>query len=240
MNEDQRLFLADAREIVEKLGRDLESLYRAREVGRRRRELAAQIFRRVHTLKGSAGSFGFPAVTRIAHEFEGVLDGARLGRVVLTDEVLNTFADALDAIVTALEGAQASETEGFYDDVISRLNQLAKASKQQGAIAGSLRAALPSDIAQALSEYDLQHAREAIREGARLFVISAAFAIDTFDHDFRELSKLLGRAGELIATVPGKPPTADEICFRLLYAADVLTADLLRQANTLGHVTHAQ
>jgi two-component system, chemotaxis family, sensor kinase CheA len=105
MNEEQRLFVADARDIVEKLDRDLELLYTARADGRRRRQLAAQIFRRVHTLKGSAGSFAFKSISRISHEFEGVLDGVRLGRVQLTDDVLNNFADALDAITDARSNA---------------------------------------------------------------------------------------------------------------------------------------
>jgi len=56
MTEEQRLFVADAQEIVERLQRDLEELRVARSEGRRRRELAAQVFRRIHTLKGSGAS----------------------------------------------------------------------------------------------------------------------------------------------------------------------------------------
>src|SRR5207248_11274117 len=91
MTEEQRLFVADAQEIVERLYRDLEQLRVARNEGRRRRELAAQIFRRVHTLKGSGASLGFKSVSEIAHQFEGILDGARLGRIELTDAALDTF-----------------------------------------------------------------------------------------------------------------------------------------------------
>src|SRR5438046_9011926 len=118
MNEEQRLFVADARDIVEKLDRDLELLYTARVDGRRRRQLAAQIFRRVHTLKGSAGSFAFKSIRRIAHEFEGVLDGVRLGRVQLTDDVLNNFADAVDAISGTLSDSHAAAIRPESDLVI--------------------------------------------------------------------------------------------------------------------------
>jgi len=238
MNEDQRLFVADARDIVEKLDRDLELLYTARADGRRRRQLAAQIFRRVHTLKGSAGSFAFKSIGRIAHEFEGVLDGVRLGRVQLTDDVLNNFADALDAISDALAESPAEDLTPESDRVMRRLHALAAESRKRGAIASKLRQALPSDIAQSLSEYDLQHAREAVREGAKLFVVSASFAIDSFDQAFRDLTRLLGETGEVISTVPGAPPTTDEISFRLLYAADVISAELLRQTKTIGKVSH--
>src|ERR1041384_3951295 len=240
MNEEQRLFVADARDVVEKLDRDLELLYGARADGRRRRQLAAQIFRRVHTLKGSAGSFAFKSISRIAHEFEGVLDGVRLGRVQLTDDVLNNFADLLDAITDALAESPAEDLTPESDRVTRRLHALAAESRKRGAIAGKLRQTLPPDIAQSLSEYDLQHAREAVREGAKLFVVSASFAIDNFDQAFRDLTRLLGESGETISTVPGTPLTTDEISFRLLYAAEVISAELLRQANSIGNVSHVE
>ena len=238
MDEEQTLFIADAREIVEKLYRDLEQLRAARSQGRQRRELAARIFRRVHTLKGSAGSLGLTSVSQIAHEFEGVLDGVRLGRVEITDPVLDTFEDAADAISSALEAAPSKANQSTA--ILDRLNALAAKSKQQGTIASGLRSALPPEIAHSLSEYDLQHAREAIREGAKLFIVSAGFTIDTFDQKFRELSKLLGQSGEIISTVPGEPATADEINFRLLYAAELVSNDLISNAGALGRIEHSE
>ncbi len=44
MDEEQSQFIADAREIVERLDRDLAQLRAARSHGPRRRELAARIF----------------------------------------------------------------------------------------------------------------------------------------------------------------------------------------------------
>ena len=205
MSEEQSQFIADARDIVERLYRDLEQLRSARSQGRQRRELAARIFRRVHTLKGSAGSLGLKFVSQIAHEFEGVLDGVRLGRVEITDAVLDAFEDGADAIARALESAPAEEPRPGAAAVIKRLSALAAQSKKQGTIAGSLRSALPPEIARSLSEYDLQHTREAVREGAKLFIVSAGFAIETFDQNFRELTKLLGQSGEVISTGPGAP-----------------------------------
>jgi two-component system chemotaxis sensor kinase CheA len=236
MSDEQSQFLADARDIVERLYRDLEQLRSARSQGRQRRELAARIFRRVHTLKGSAGSLGPKLVSQIAHEFEGVLDGVRLGRVEITDAVLNAFEDGADAIARALESDPVEEPRPGAAAIIKRLSALATESKKQGAIAGTLRAALPPEIARSLSEYDLQHTREAVREGAKLFIVSAGLAIETFDQNFRELTKLLGQSGEVISTGPGEPPTAAEINFRLLYAAELVSSDILRQAEALGRI----
>jgi two-component system chemotaxis sensor kinase CheA len=236
MDQEQGQFIADAREIVERLNRDLEQLRAVRGRGPHRRELAARIFRHVHTLKGSAGSLGLPNVSRVAHEFEGVLDGVRLGRVEISDEVLDAFEDASGAIARALAAGPFEPSEPGTDAIVERLHALAEQSKQQGTIASGLRSALPAEIARALSEYDLQHAREAIREGAKLFIVSAGFALDNFDLQFRELSKLLGQSGEIIATVPGEPADPEEINFRLLYAAELVSNETLRLASALGRI----
>ena len=103
-----------------------------------RRELAARIFRRVHTLKGSAGSLGLKSVSQIAHDFEGVLDGVRLGRVEINDAVLDLFEDGTDAIARALESGPNEETSPGTNAVIRRLAALAAQSKKEGTIAGSL------------------------------------------------------------------------------------------------------
>ncbi len=240
MTEEQRMFVADARELVERLYRDLEQLRVARGEGRRRRELAAQIFRRVHTLKGSGASLGFKAISEIAREFEGVLDGARLGRIELTDAALDIFEDALESIADNLQTPSAEAIDQKSESVIARLKTLAETIKAQGTIATSLRSALPEDIARALSDYDIQHAREAIREGAKLFVVSASFPIETFDHGFRDLTRLLGQSGEVIATIPAATSNADEINFRLLYAAELLSAEMLRQASLLGRIEQTE
>src|SRR5215831_5353956 len=233
MTDEQRFFIGDAQEIVEKLESDLEQLRAGRLEGRRRRQLAAQIFRRVHTLKGSAAALGLCAVSEIAHQFEAVLDGARLGRLELTGDVLDSFAEAVATIEVAL---QAPDQTPDHHQITQRLASYAQASRSQGVIRSGLRTALPPDIAASLSEYDLQHAREAIREGARLFVVSAAFGIEGFDRNFRELTKLLGQAGEVIATTPGGPAKDNEINFRIVYAADFISAEVLRQASHLSRI----
>ncbi len=235
MDEAERQFIADAQEIVEKLDRDLEQLRLVRFQGPRRRELAARIFRRVHTLKGSAASLGLEIVREVSHEFESVLDSVRLGRVIINDSLLNLFEEATNVIAQALS-REPTSGEVNAKALIARLQAIASAGASQGRIAGTLRAALPPDVARSLSEYDLQHAREAVREGARLFIVSAAFAIEDFDRNFRELSKVLGQIGEVIATVPGEFAGADEISFRLLYAAEVISEEIARRAVKLGRI----
>lgn len=235
MGSTQSQFIADARDIVDRLYGDLEQLRAMRLHGRQRRELAARIFRHVHTLKGSAGSLGLKSLSEVAHEFEGVLDGLRLGRVTIDDALLNLFEDAVDAMALNL-GDAGGAPDADPRALTARLRSIASIARQHGAIAGGLRSALPEDIARSLSEYDLQHAREAVREGAKLFIVEAGFAIETFDKKFRDLTRLLGKTGEVIATVPGQPATAEQINFRLLYAAELVSDEIKRRASRLGAI----
>lgn len=235
MDPTRTQFVSDAKDIVDRLYADLQQLRAVRSQGRQRRELASRIFRHVHTLKGTAASMGFQSVGDVAHEFESVLDGVRLGRVAIDDASLNLFESATDLIAEELASITRPQ-EAKTQTLIAQLHVLAANASQKAVIAGSLRSALPEDIARSLSEYDLQHAREAVREGAKLFIVDAGFSIDTFDTQFRDLAALLGKSGEVIATVPGRAAAADEICFRLLYAAQFLADQIRLRASELGTI----
>src|SRR2546430_6341483 len=130
MDEAQRQFMVDAQEIVEKLDRDLEQLRVVRLQGPRRRELAARIFRRVHTLKGSAASLGLEIVREVSHEFESVLDGVRLGRVNIDDSLLNLFEEATNIIAQVLS-REAPGAEVNAKALIARLQAIASTGASQ-------------------------------------------------------------------------------------------------------------
>jgi two-component system, chemotaxis family, sensor kinase CheA len=228
-------FVSDAKDLVDRLYVDLQQLRALRAQGRQRRELASRIFRHVHTLKGTAASMGFQSVGEVAHEFESVLDGVRLGRVAIDDASLNLFESATDLIAEEL-ASTAKPDDRKTQALLARLHALAANASKKAVIAGSLRSALPEDIARSLSEYDVQHAREAVREGAKLFIVDASFSIDTFDTQFRDLTTLLGKSGEVIATVPGRAPKPEEISFRLLYAAQFIADQIRLRAAELGTI----
>ena len=233
MDPARNQFIADAKDIVDRLYADLQQLRSLRAQGRHRRELASRIFRHVHTLKGSAGSVALKNVTQLSHEFEAVLDAVRLGRVAIDEGVLNLFEDTADAIAESIADSGRGD-ESDSQVLIARLHAVSAAAFQQGTIAGSLRSALPEDVSRSLSEYDLQHTREAVREGAKLFIVEAGFPIESFDTQFRELTKLLGETGEVISTIPGAASSAEEINFRLLYAAELISEHTRACAAELG------
>jgi len=89
-------FLAEAQEIIEGLSRDLLLLDQADKEGRDDPDLINEVFRGVHTLKGIAGMFGYHQLGAVTHALEDLLDDLRLGRVSLTQNVLDVLFEGVE------------------------------------------------------------------------------------------------------------------------------------------------
>lgn len=235
-------FLAEAEDSIETLFRDIQSLREQQGEGRARRELTRRIFRRVHTLKGTAAAAGLDVASQIAHEFETLLDGVQQGRVSLNESVLDSFGDAAHALLQALGAAARGETTGLPLPLLENLRRLAQSSDdEQHPLhhpTTPTAALLPEDIARALSQAEMQRLRETEAEGQRLFFINISFDLETFDQRFRELSEALGHSGELIQTLPGMEESAPgTIDFRLLYTSRTSAEELRALASPFGNVS---
>ena len=92
-------------------------------------------------------------MTRIAHEFETLLDGVRLGRVTIDETVLDAFDDAATFLAQSLERLAHNETQPQTQALVERLRGLAlpeSDEKKSPAVRKAL-AALPEEIARSLT-----------------------------------------------------------------------------------------
>lgn len=62
------------------------------------------VFRAAHSIKGGAGTFGFPDMTVVTHTLETLLDRVRHREIELTREMVDVFLQAGDAIQMQLAG----------------------------------------------------------------------------------------------------------------------------------------
>lgn len=243
-NQLVREFLAEAEDLIEVLIGDIQALRVRRQEGRARRELIGRIFRHVHTIKGSAAAAELEATSQIAHEFETLLDGVRLGRVPVDDAVLDAFDDGAAAITHTLNAIARRETPPAPPQtLIERLRRLALKSdvETDARAAEYLLAALPEEIARSLSEYEEHRLIEATSEGAHLFVIGVNFDLTTFDEGFRDLSDALAASGELISTLPGLEASApDQINFRIVYATEATPDEVAAHIAPFGAINLTQ
>jgi two-component system chemotaxis sensor kinase CheA len=66
------------------------------------------IFRAAHSIKGGAGTFGFTDMIEVTHVLETLLDKLRKQEMSLTNEMVNAFLEAGDAISMQLAGHRDS------------------------------------------------------------------------------------------------------------------------------------
>jgi len=225
VDQTQREFLIEIEELVEHLCADLDEL-RTRTSGdrseRQVRELIDRIFRRVHSIKGSAAASGLDPVNQIAHQLENVLEQVRVGRINVDTALLDTFAAAADALAESLSLAASGGEEVSRSALLERLEATTRASTSGPSVtAEAVLERIPPEIWQSLNEPEKHRLASVVEEGSLLFVVTTSFDMSDFDQQFYLLKEKLAEHGEVVST----SPTVDEkrpekINFRVLYASD--------------------
>jgi len=82
---------------------DVESSVLALEENPGDRDLVNEIFRPVHSIKGSAGFLGLADVNHLAHDLENMLDLARKGKIEITERETDVMLHVLDTLKKLLE-----------------------------------------------------------------------------------------------------------------------------------------
>ncbi len=233
---DERLlreFLAEAGDLVEGLYGDIAELRERRGEGPARRELVARVFRRVHTVKGTAAAAGLDAVGRIAHEFESLLDAVRSGRATLDEEALDAFEEAAGAVAESLDDAARGGSRSAPEGLVARLRRLTSAGEAAGRLPESPE--LPEEVTRSLSAHERQRLSEALGEGARVYVVLADFDLADFDEQYKRLSESLKESGEVVATQPFVNAVGpDRVGFRIVYASAEARASLEARTSAFG------
>ena len=91
-------------------------------------ELLGNIFRLVHTVKGTCGFLGLPRLESVAHAGENILGKLRDGELVASVEAITAVLECLDRIRSIMSDLEAngSEPEGEDSALIQRLNHIAE------------------------------------------------------------------------------------------------------------------
>lgn len=231
-----REFIAEATEIVEHLQTGLAVIHDEKKRGKAAPSMLNEVFRHAHSLKGLAGMFGVDAMGRLAHQMETLLDGLRLGKLPLDDELLEVLYACADGFSTLL--AEVSEGKpgdaALVDGLLRRIATKAAGgtSARPGVPAATLQ--LPAEALSSLTEYEEHRLRENLQSGVPLFRIHAPLALSSFERDLGVLTAAVQAVGELITALPSTDPTGRFLVFDLLLAANVTAEDLLKNLGPLG------
>ena len=113
-NNDQILdeFLLEAGEIFDQLDIDFVQLEQTPED----KKLLGNIFRAMHTLKGSSGFFAFHRLEKVAHAGESLLSKLRDGVFTLNEEMTDVLLETSDRLRAIVDGIQKQRREPEGDD----------------------------------------------------------------------------------------------------------------------------
>jgi two-component system, chemotaxis family, sensor kinase CheA len=133
-----RDFLAESHENLDALDRAFVAL----EQTPGDRALLSNVFRTLHTLKGSSGFFGFAQLEKVAHAAESLLGRLRTGELQLNEAMTTALLDAADGIRGSLRHIEQTGREGAQDFTahIEVLKQLAEGRAR----AGGFKPSVPS------------------------------------------------------------------------------------------------
>jgi two-component system, chemotaxis family, sensor kinase CheA len=114
-------------------------------------ELLSNIFRLVHTIKGTCGFLGLPRLEHVAHASENVLGKFRDGELQVTPGAVSAILQSLDTIKGILASLEATEAEppGNDDALIARLNAIAEGKDVPAAPRAAEPEPVPEPVAAA-------------------------------------------------------------------------------------------
>lgn len=129
MDELTREFLIESQEGLDRMERCLTDLEERPEDA----ELIADVFRSVHTIKGTTGFLGFQRLEKLAHAGENLLGQLRDGKLSAHPPIITALLQLLDALRSILKTIEAEghEGEGFDAEIVASLEALQAPAHQE-------------------------------------------------------------------------------------------------------------
>jgi two-component system chemotaxis sensor kinase CheA len=247
MDELTREFLIESQEGLDRMERGLTDLEQRPEDN----ALLAEIFRSVHTIKGTTGFLGFKRLERLAHAGESLLGLLRDSKLVASGPIITGLLQLLDGLRGILKTIEAEDNEGEGADteLIARLEALQAQVARKTAIGESAAASsrapqrkaararagatsyagrpavpVPHVCTEAAPKQWVEHDVEC--RPSRAPVSSAAES--TLRVDIALLNRMMNLVGELVLTRNQllQATTAQPALTQLSRRLDMVTADL--------------
>lgn len=252
MDELTREFLIESQEGLDRMERCLTDL----EERPQDKELLGEIFRSVHTIKGTTGFLGFKRLEKLAHAGENLLGLLRDGRLSANQPIITGLLQLMDALrgVLRVIETQNQEGEGTAEEVkldaqlIARMNELqhpmaapvaVEAAVLQSAVSATLAPAPSTAKSPALPDPDTApppaRAKEAVKaseapmpEAGDAKPKAAAASDSTLRVDVMLLNRMMNLVGELVLTRNQilQATSTDPNFTMLARRLDMVTADL--------------
>ena len=205
MDDVLREFLTETNESLDRVDAELVRFEQEPNNG----EILGNIFRLVHTIKGTCGFLSLPRLETLAHAAEGMMGQFRDGLPVTT-EAVTLVLSTIDRIKSILDAIELSEQELAGDDVdlIGELNRLtASQTMPPPAPRSDIAPPRPAAIADGEEAAQQPGAERSASErfederGDRLANHSIRVHVETLDHLMNTVSELVLTRNQLLEIV---------------------------------------
>lgn len=197
-----------------------------------------EIFRRVHTIKGSAQAFGMPNTSELAHDLENILEllhvdkESQKERIALLDE-------GFRFLILSLEYPDFSIPESFLKKIRKDVPL-----KPQRLVSNIFLTLIPPEVFDQLTEYEKGKLQEITKLDVNIIGTEAIFEVETVSGELEKLQKILAEYGEIAFTLPSEKELKDnEIGFHIISSSEIDVAvikDAIRDFNAEAKVLTAQ
>ena len=179
-----------------------------------------EMFRTLHTIKGTAQTFGFVSASRLAHELENIL----ANQIIEHENFKSLFTEGIGWLIDSFEQTDVEFPAQFVEKV-----QRLIPNKTQSIIPVDV----PPNILALLSQTEKTALDLALRNAQNLYCFEVGFDLANFTDKFKELREVLNNSGEIIATFPSEKFNGNgKIGFQILFASSAKQANIEEIAKT--------
>jgi len=226
------IFVEEAGEIIEDLDVKIINFEETPED----KDILNDIFRGIHTLKGSANSFGFTRLGEYVHHFEDVLDYYRTDDTEISKDVIDLFLDSVDVVKEMLQ-IEIDESDGFpekYDETLSLIREIIS-NKDTNLLKTKSIIDLGDEFSNEnfsdtdssiVAKLDESYMLAQCQNGEKLYKVELLFEDDSFTRglDHANFLNILGQNGRVLGTSWDfiNVPLLDSFEFRKNYIRNIL------------------
>ena len=121
LDELKKLFVLEVKDLLENTEKNLLLLEKDRD----NENIQQEIFRTMHTIKGSAGMYDLSLTSKIAHDFENIFTKIKDGKLSATNEVISLTLKAKDVILELIEAKSESDVDSKKtDNIIAQIEKV--------------------------------------------------------------------------------------------------------------------
>jgi chemotaxis protein histidine kinase CheA len=173
-----------------------------------------ELFRTLHTVKGSSQTFGFTSVCHLAHKLESLFS-VKSKDVSINENIKNLFVEGIELLIKSLQDKYLEIPSSFTE----KINTFVPDSVGKNDSSETLLPKIPVEISSQLSSQEKNALASALNDGKNVYGLEVGFDLKNFAAHFKNLRELLSKSNEVIATLPSpKFKASGKIGFQIIFA----------------------